>query len=637
MAIISVETNYLEIKTASFSSRFPRGSIGIRVRENTVADTFSKNNFIDFYFGDHLIVSLRPEDISEPASNGTVEDVFDRLNAMNFFTTPVGSGGGGGGGTGDASAANQSTQIALETQIRNRLNNPTSISAVTTTFPISASTPLNTTITNQIRISGFTLTEPLAVSANTLPLPSNAATETSLNSLLNRVPSSLTNDSIKVYNPSYDPIGGKDIIGTAQERFYSQFFDFDTDNDWEIIGANTLTGTGTFFTGSSVGMVVQAPVGGNAAGTSPWLRISAGTIADSATLILSRKITKPPLDLRFALTMSQRIAGNRVIVGLFECDPVTGELLRGERFRNEPTVLNIRNMVGFLLEGTTATVANGVYRTSESGIFTIGAVSFPGFTTVATGTTPNFGPSDEMMLSFERDRINFTTRDNNTTVLPAINISRNDAVPNPTRAYRMGIMVMNITAPATNTEVRIHSVNLMDSTKLSVSPRNIFNDANKAFPIIPVGTTPVSGSVTVAGTVTTIIGGAGAHAIGDVGIQYRTNPTGSAVPVSIISPATPAGQSVKAGSGRIVGYDLHNNATSTRYVKFYNATSVTMGVTNAIFEVALSSGNTKTISIPGGVGFSTGLQIAITAGRGATDNTSVGLAAGDITGAIFFA
>lgn len=130
---------------------------------------------------------------------------------------------------------------------------------------------------------------------------------------------------------------------------------------------------------------------------------------------------------------------------------------------------------------------------------------------------------------------------------------------------------------------------------------------------------------------------AGANAIGDVGVQYRGNATGAASASPVTSPLVPAGQSLKASAGRLAGYDLHNAAASRRYVKFFNATTVTMGTTAALFEVCLEPNQTKTISYTAGIGFSTGIQIAVTSGRGLTDNTTTGIALGDVTGHVDWA
>ncbi|MCA2929405.1 MAG: hypothetical protein IM336_02400 [Microcystis sp. M018S1] len=159
-----------------------------------------------------------------------------------------------------------------------------------------------------------------------------------------------------------------------------------------------------------------------------------------------------------------------------------------------------------------------------------------------------------------------------------------------------------------------------------------------AYATEPIPAAQISGTQPVSGTVTANIGtgsiAAGTNAIGDFGIQYRSTATGAASAAPVTSPATPAGQSIKGSAGRLAGYDLHNAAVTRRYVKFFNATSVTMGTTSALFEVCLEPSQARTVNFPGGLGFSTGIQIAVTSARGLTDNTATGLAAGDVTGFI---
>jgi hypothetical protein len=104
-----------------------------------------------------------------------------------------------------------------------------------------------------------------------------------------------------------------------------------------------------------------------------------------------------------------------------------------------------------------------------------------------------------------------------------------------------------------------------------------------------------------------------------------------------MSPATPAGASIKGSAGKIVGYYLQNSSSSVRSVKFFNATSVTMGTTSALFEVDIPAGGQAFIDLAGGIAFSTGIMWAVTSAKGLTDNTSTGLAANDVTGAVFYA
>jgi hypothetical protein len=150
-------------------------------------------------------------------------------------------------------------------------------------------------------------------------------------------------------------------------------------------------------------------------------------------------------------------------------------------------------------------------------------------------------------------------------------------------------------------------------------------------------TATISGSPTI-NTITTMPAlVAGTAAIGDVGIQYRANATGAASITSVLSPATPAGASIKASAGRLLGYQLVNSSAAIRSVKLYNATAVTMGTTAAVFEIDLAAGQRADMNLPGGIGFATGIMWSVTGAKGLTDNTTTGLAANDVSGAFFYA
>jgi hypothetical protein len=131
--------------------------------------------------------------------------------------------------------------------------------------------------------------------------------------------------------------------------------------------------------------------------------------------------------------------------------------------------------------------------------------------------------------------------------------------------------------------------------------------------------------------------GASTALIGDVGVEYRANATGAAAAASILSPATPAGASIKGSAGRIAGWTLTNSAAAVRSVKFYNTTSVTLGTTAASFEIDIPAGATVQLAPPGGIGFATGIMWAVTGAKGLTDNTATGLVANDVSGVVIYA
>ena len=130
---------------------------------------------------------------------------------------------------------------------------------------------------------------------------------------------------------------------------------------------------------------------------------------------------------------------------------------------------------------------------------------------------------------------------------------------------------------------------------------------------------------------------AGANLMGYAAPGYIPGNTNAASVVSVQSPAVPAGASIKASAGRVVGVSLQNSAAAIRSVKFYNATAVTMGTTAAAFEMDIPAGGTLNFMLEGGIGFATGIMWAVTGAKGLTDNTTTGLAANDVSGAVFYA
>lgn len=291
---------------------------------------------------------------------------------------------------------------------------------------------------------------------------------------------------------AFDPVGKKLLVGTATDRFFWQGYDFDTDRDWEVLHLTALGGTGPLNTGPSPVMPITGPLGGAAAASTPYLQIDMGTAVDVATVLLCRDpetggplVVRPPVELRAAVTLSQRLAENNVFLGFFECDAATGALRRGTRFADLPTFLNFSNMCAMRLDGTVATQATPIVRVAEAGPFNAGATTFAGFTSTPGGSGPNWTFGDEIVVNFERQGLLFRTADVNTpTVVPTL-VRRNDAIPDPTAAYRVGIVLLNPSGPAptSGTLARIHMLNVLDSIRLDMSPRLTARDTMSAFPV----------------------------------------------------------------------------------------------------------------------------------------------------------
>lgn len=99
-------------------------------------------------------------------------------------------------------------------------------------------------------------------------------------------------------------------------------------------------------------------------------------------------------------------------------------------------------------------------------------------------------------------------------------------------------------------------------------------------------------------------------------------------------------EEVKASAGCVYGVWFSNVATSTRFLKFYNATAanVTVGTTTPVLTLALP-GNTSddvsgVFSIPQGIKFSTAICVAATTGL--ADNDTGAPSTNDVVVNIFY-
>jgi len=402
----------------------------------------------------------------------------------------------------------------------------------------------------------------------------------------------------KIKNTSFGAL----LAGTAQERFFENFHDFDTTNTWEVV----QTGTG---------MTISGPLGGAAAGSSPYLNIASGTTINQKTIILSRETFSMPVDLRYQITASQRIANNRMIIGFVQVDPTTGAIVTSTTYSTAPDVLNARNAAVHQHDGTTATTAQLVVRAAGSALDTFANAFGTGFTTVATGTSPNFLSATTYGLTLDRDRINTRAYGQNVATNTGGQFSFDRVLPNPTAVYKLVIIVENLgTAPASSTNWRFHLINVLDATRFDVSPRNAGNtDGAKAFPFWSVGgTVGVTGSVTVSGTVTSNQG-------------TLTNPTAS----NLNSSASTNGTVVKGSAGTLYAISASNINAAKRYLKIYNSTTVTVGTTIPVMTVAIPADGFVNLNF-GSTGhrFTTGICIALT--TGATDADTGVVAANEI-------
>lgn len=416
-----------------------------------------------------------------------------------------------------------------------------------------------------------------------------------------------TKRSIQVLNgleiAGYEPNGDKLLVGTARDRFFENFNTFDTSElgDWELI----QTGPG---------MTITGPLGGAAAGSGPYLNIASGTTAASKTIILSRSTFSMPLDLRYQISASQRIANNHLIIGFVQVDD-SGAIVTDTTFSTADEILNARNAVYHKHDGTVATTGQLRVRAAGSALDTLANAFGAGFTTVATGTTPNFIASTSYGIMLERDRISARAWGQNILTNTGGQFAYDRLLVNPNRKYKLAIIVENVAAPASSTDWRLHLVNILDATRFDVAPRSAgASDLAKAF--------PVQGTVVIgSGTITSV--------------TTSGTPLAPATPYILNSLATTNIALILTGTSGLHAFYATNTGATAAFVKLYNkatAPVLASDIPAMIIPVPAAVGGVPGIAtLPighNGFRFALGLGIAITGGVADTDTTAV--AAGQV-------
>jgi hypothetical protein len=127
---------------------------------------------------------------------------------------------------------------------------------------------------------------------------------------------------------------------------------------------------------------------------------------------------------------------------------------------------------------------------------------------------------------------------------------------------------------------------------------------------------------------------AGANLIGDVAQQYRANATGAASRLHLISAATTNNTTVKASSGRLLGFCISNTNAAYRYVKLHNIATAPVAGVGVVQTIAVPPNNNVTFTLEGGVAFTVGIGLTTTTGSPDADNVAVSV--GDLIIDLFF-
>lgn len=155
----------------------------------------------------------------------------------------------------------------------------------------------------------------------------------------------------------------------------------------------------------------------------------------------------------------------------------------------------------------------------------------------------------------------------------------------------------------------------------------------------PIPGAQVSGTQPVSGTVTANIGtgslAAGVNLIGDVSMQVRNSSAGGASIHHIVAAASTNAANVKIAAGRLYGWSLSNTTAAWVYVKLHNTNAAPAAGAGVVMTIGIPPNDYVTVTIPHGIGFTTGIGRTIVTGAADADATAV--AANAVVGDLFFA
>jgi PKD repeat protein len=164
---------------------------------------------------------------------------------------------------------------------------------------------------------------------------------------------------------------------------------------------------------------------------------------------------------------------------------------------------------------------------------------------------------------------------------------------------------------ATNVIARYCRLRLTTATTAGTTTINAWGAQTTYTPIVT--TQPVSGTVTVNGTVTSTVTG---------GTVVGTTPTASI----LSSAATTNGTVVKASAGTIYGLTASNTGAAVAFLKLHNSTTVTAGTTAVALTVPIPAGGIVSFAFgTQGMRYGTGICFSITNLAADADTTAVTL------------
>lgn len=391
---------------------------------------------------------------------------------------------------------------------------------------------------------------------------------TATNELLsidNKLPVALDNGRLAVVDPSYDPIFGKTLVGTARDKFRDEFFSFDTVNNWDLI----QTGSGQTVTVDGI------------ANGARYLNVATGITTSSETIIQSKNSFKLPLKLAFGLSMSQRIVNQEVFLELVSVDG-SGNVETDSTFPST-NLNNATNAIGFKFDSTTA--INAMYFTRGYGVSELitAGVSFV-VSTAATGSSPNFIPAGVWELNGDMEEAVFNSRAIDSLGAVSALFKRTQNLPDPSKNYKIRFRIRNLAvAPASTTDVRLHFVRVLDTTRFTIDWARHMGRSTDIGDSMPVAVTffPTNTSFN--------LGQVGGQSVIVSQPNGATNRALTLVQGSAVSQVD-QNATAFAGTGRVPGTIVASAAGSGAVVSAeINVTALTLGAATAVLFVLQES------------------------------------------------
>ena len=494
--------------------------------------------------------------------------------------------------------------------------------------------PLNPLTDTQLRATALPVsgtvtvnagTGTMAVSAASLPLPTGAASETTLAALNTKLPTAIAGMPT-IDTPSMP-------VRQAPQKYI--------DCSYSQVGvlAPELVQIGSTGTGMAINQTA-----GN-------LVITTGTTVNAEIVLRSIDTFNGALTLKAATTLSQRIANNNFYVELVDVigdglayNIVNTTTIDVTKTAHGYTAANIGqridlcalSSVGVPMEGVIASIpdANTIRFTvagfPASGSGTLSLTGWNKIELLYTGTGATTLAFNTRRKGWQNTAVNATISTTASGHMVSMNVDNGIAsladktlvagialtnrtswdtnIPRPDEPLYLQLRAKNGTvAPATTTTWTQGMWRIEDfiATQVDIVATRQ-QSLNNSLPVTLIGgTTAVTGTVTA-----TVTGGT------TLPVTPTTTFTNSA--------ATTNGTIIKATAGTLWNITASNINAAVRYLKLYNAASVTVGTTTPVLTIAIPAGGS--INIAGGsngLRFATGICIGITTGSGDTDTGAV--------------